>query len=55
MSSTAATREIYVLGKEPEKNREVNIVEAGTVHDFPAGAKFTYDDVSTRFPYELNA
>ena len=46
-------REIYRLGKEESGNREVVVLEAGTTHDLPAGAKFTYASVQTRFPYSL--
>lgn len=53
MTSTASGREIYVLGHEVEGNREVVIVEDGELHDFPAGAKFTYASQNTQFPYEL--
>ena len=53
--ATADGREIYVLGSEPEGNREVVIVEDGETHDFPAAAEYTYASVRTRFPYELAA
>lgn len=53
MSSTTTEREIYRLGKEEDGNREVVILEEGTTHDLPAGAKFTYDSEQTRFPYEI--
>lgn len=54
--STATDREIYVLGKELEGNREVVVVEAGEDNtDMPASAKFTYADQSTQFPYTVSA
>lgn len=53
--ATADGREIYVIGSEPEGNREVVIMEDGQEHDFPAGAEYTYASVQTRFPYELPA
>lgn len=55
MSSTAATREIYVLGKKAHGNREEVIIGAGQTHDLPAAAKYPYSDVQTRFPYEIPA
>ncbi len=48
-------REIYVLGSETEGNREVNIMEDGESHDFPAAAEYTYASDQTRFPYQLPA
>ena len=53
MSSTATGREIYVLGREEDNNREVAVVEDGEVHDFPATAEYTYDSDLTRFPYTI--
>lgn len=55
MSTVASTREVYVLGKEEAKNREVVVVEAGESHDLPAAAKYAYSNVQTRFPYTLPA
>lgn len=55
MSSTAATREVYVLGKDEWGNREVRVVEAGETHDFPADAKYPYSNIKTRFPYAVAA
>lgn len=55
MSSTADGREIYVLGKDAWGNREVVTVEDGKEHDLPAAAQYTYDNVQTRFPYEIPA
>lgn len=55
MSSTASTREVYVLGKEEWGNREVRVVEAGETHDFPADAKYPYSSVRTKFPYNTAA
>ena len=49
----AETREIYVLGKEMEGNREVKVVEAGEDHDLPAEAKFNYTSQNTKFPYTV--
>jgi hypothetical protein len=51
--TTASTREIYVLGKELNGNREVKVVEAGEVHDLPAEAKFGYTSQNTKFPYTV--
>lgn len=51
--ATASGREIYVLGNEIDGNREVDIVEDGQEHDFPASAKYTYDSQKTQFPYTL--
>jgi hypothetical protein len=53
--STADGREIYVIGKQADGNREVVIVEDGATHDLPAAAKYTYTDQVARFPYELVA
>lgn len=53
MSSTASAREIYVLGSEADKNREVIVVEAGEVHDLPATALYTYASDLTKFPYSI--
>lgn len=55
MSTIAEDREIYVLGKEIEGNREVVVVEAGEEHDLPASAKFTYSNGATQFPYTIAA
>lgn len=51
--ATTTEREIYRLGREVDGNREVIILEEGTTHDLPVGAKFLYSDVNTRFPYSL--
>lgn len=53
MSSTATSREIYVIGKEGENTREAVIVESGEVHDLPASAKYTYASGLTQFPYTI--
>ena len=53
--ATADGREIYVIGYEPEGNREMAVVEDGNEHDFPAGAEFTYASQKTYFPYEVSA
>lgn len=55
MSTTAATREIYVLGKNQYRNREEVIIGAGKEHDLPAAAKYPYSDANTQFPYTLPA
>lgn len=51
MSTTADGREIYVIGKENDGNREVVVIEDGEVHDMPATAEYTYDSDLTKFPY----
>lgn len=51
--SVTTEREIYRLGREEHGNREVVILETGTTHDLPAGAKFTYASDATRFPYVI--
>lgn len=50
---TASTREIYVLGKEVQGNRQVVVVEAGETHDLPSTAKYPYTNALTKFPYSL--
>ena len=55
MSTVSSGREIYVIGKEPHGDREVVIQEDASVHDLPAGQKYTYASVLTRFPYTLAA
>ena len=52
--ATATGREIYVIGKIKQGNREMPIIENGKEHDLPAGAKFTYEDQITQFPYETD-
>lgn len=49
----AQGREIYVLGQEADKNREMVIQEDGSTHDLPAEAKVTYASQRSRFPYSL--
>ena len=46
-------REIYVLGKELDGNREVVIVENGEVHDLPSAAKYSYSSDLTKYPYSI--
>jgi hypothetical protein len=53
--ATASGREVYVLGKEESKNREVVVVEDGETHDLPSAAKYAYSNVQTRFPYAVPA
>ena len=53
MSTTASGREIYVIGGEPENNREMIVVEDGEVHDLPASAEYSYNSDLTRFPYSI--
>jgi hypothetical protein len=53
--ATTSGREIYRLGREGDGNREVVILEAGTVHDLPAGALFAYSNVQTRFPLHFTS
>jgi len=54
--SVATDREIYVLGKELDGNREVVVVEVGEDNtDLPASAKFAYSVQSTQFPYNIAA
>lgn len=53
MSSTATSREIYVLGVEADGNREVVVIESGEVHDLPAQALYGYDNGLTKFPYSI--
>lgn len=53
--STATEREIYRLGREEHGNREVVVIESGTVHDLPASGKFPYSNANTQFPYTIVA
>ena len=53
MSSTATSREIYVIGDEASNNREAVVVETGEVHDMPATAEYGYDSEQTQFPYTI--
>lgn len=53
MTTTATSREIYVIGSELENNREAVIIEAGETTDLPATAKYTYADGLTQFPYTI--
>jgi len=53
--AVADGREIYVIGKSLDGNREVVIQEDGSTHDLPSTAEFTYADQVTRFPYEVSA
>lgn len=53
MSSTATSREIYVIGDETSKNREEVIVESGETHDMPSSAQYGYDSALTQFPYTI--
>jgi hypothetical protein len=46
-------REIYVIGKVLDGNREMIVQEDGSTHDLPAEAEYTYADQITRFPYEV--
>ncbi len=50
----ATGREIYVIGKIKQGNREMPIIEDGYEHNLPAAAKFTYEDQITQFPYETD-
>jgi len=52
--ATATGREIYVIGKIKQGNREMPIIEDGYEHDLPAEAEFTYTDQIARFPYETD-
>ena len=52
--ATANGREIYVIGKIKQGNREMPIIEDGKEHDLPAEAEFYYVDQITRFPYETD-
>lgn len=52
--STATYRQVFVLGKEVQGNRELKVVNVGDETDLPAAAEFYYTDVSTRFPYEVS-
>lgn len=51
--ATAQGREIYVIGKVKDGNREVVIQEDGSEHNLPAQAKYPYTNELTRFPYEV--
>lgn len=51
MSTTASGREVYSIGREADKNREVIMQEDASVHDLPAASKVTYASDLSRFPY----
>lgn len=55
MATEAGARIIHVIGKHEHGNREMLVTDAGEMYDLPVEAEATYDEVTTRFPYELPA
>ena len=50
MSGTANGREVFVLGREQDGNREVIIVEDGVEYAMDADTIVTYSDNTAEFP-----
>jgi hypothetical protein len=49
--SLATTRTIFVLGREQDGNREVDVVESGDTYDFDSNTISTYTAGNASFPY----
>lgn len=52
MSATATARQVHVLGREVDGNREAVIVESGDTYDMDYNTITTYEDTDAAFPYE---
>lgn len=51
--ATAASRLVFVLGKEIQGNRQAIIVEEGEEYTLDDDAAVEYSDDTAMFPYEL--
>jgi len=53
MSATATARQVHVLGRELDENREVIVVESGDTYDLDYDTISTYSASDAAFPYQV--